>query len=69
MKTYHTFGCPVYMLNNDLASGKTIPMWSPRARLGINIEQKEFFGKYSMHYMASLASDPQDPDALHDLRL
>ena len=26
----------LYALNNDLASGKTIPRWSPHARLGIN---------------------------------
>ena len=34
-----------------------------------SIEQKEFFGNTSMHYMASLASNHQDPDALHDWHL
>ncbi|KAL7486990.1 hypothetical protein ACHAW6_012591 [Cyclotella cf. meneghiniana] len=33
----HTFGCPVYALSNVLASGKSLPKWSPRARLGINL--------------------------------
>ena len=33
----HTFGCPVFALQNELSSGKTIPHWSPRARLGINL--------------------------------
>jgi ribosomal protein L13E len=33
----HTFGCPVYALQNELASGNSLPKWSPRARLGINL--------------------------------
>ena len=33
----HTFGCPVFALQNELSSGGTIPHWSPRARLGINL--------------------------------
>ena len=37
MRTFHTFGCPVYALNNALASGNSIPKWSPRARLGLNL--------------------------------
>ena len=31
----HTFGCPVYALDSNLASGKTIPKWDSRSRLGI----------------------------------
>ena len=32
----HTFGCPVYVLKNDLqTAGSQIPKWDPRARLGI----------------------------------
>ncbi len=37
MKDYHTFGCPVFALQNALQGGKTIPRWSPRARLGVNL--------------------------------
>ena len=37
MKDNHTFGCPVFALQNDLAAGNKIPKWSPRARLGINL--------------------------------
>ena len=37
MKHMHTFGCPVFALQNALASGKTLPRWSPRARLGLNL--------------------------------
>jgi hypothetical protein len=37
MKHAHTFGCPVFALQNALASGKSLPRWSPRARLGLNL--------------------------------
>ena len=36
---FHTFGCPVYTLDSKLASGKTIPKWDSRGRLGIYIGQ------------------------------
>ncbi len=36
MKHVHTFACPVFALKNALASGKLLPRWSPRARLGLN---------------------------------
>jgi hypothetical protein len=37
MKHVHTFTCPVFTLQNALASGKSLPRWSPRARLGLNL--------------------------------
>jgi len=37
MRSFHTFGCPVFALHNSLASGNTIPKWSPMARLGLNL--------------------------------
>jgi hypothetical protein len=37
MKHVHTFGCPVFALQNELASGKSLPQWSPRGRLGLNL--------------------------------
>jgi hypothetical protein len=37
MKHVHTFGCPVFALQNALASGKSLPQWSPCARLGLNL--------------------------------
>ena len=33
----HTFGCPVFALQNELSSGGMIPHWSPCTRLGINL--------------------------------
>ena len=33
----HTFGCPVYALDNRLQANGRIPKWNKRARLGINI--------------------------------
>jgi len=43
MKHVHTFSCPVFALQNALASGKSLPRWSPRAHLGLNL------GLSSMH--------------------
>ena len=37
MKHMHTFGCPVFALQNVLALGKQLPRWLPRARLGLNL--------------------------------
>ena len=37
LKHMHTLGCPVFALQNELSSGRTIPHWSPHARLGINL--------------------------------
>ena len=37
LKHAHTFGCPVFVLQNELASGSTIPRWSPRACIGLNL--------------------------------
>lgn len=35
LKTFHTFGCPVYVLNNSLQQKKQLSTWLPRSRLGI----------------------------------
>ena len=35
VNTFHTFGCPVYVLDSGLASGKKIPKWNPRCMLGL----------------------------------
>jgi hypothetical protein len=35
LKSNHTFGCPAYALSSKLASGKTIPKWNSRARVGL----------------------------------
>jgi hypothetical protein len=37
MKHHHAFGCPVFALENDLTAMSSIPHWSPRARLGVNL--------------------------------
>ena len=31
----HVWGCPVYILEYELASGKKLPKWSPRSRHGV----------------------------------
>jgi hypothetical protein len=43
LKSNHTFGCPVYALSSKLASGKTIPKWNSRARVGL------YIGPYPRH--------------------
>ena len=36
LKHYHTFGCPVYILDSRLQTNpKGVPKWEPRSRLGI----------------------------------
>ena len=37
MKYNHTFACPVFALQNSLAAGNTIPQWSPRSHLDLNL--------------------------------
>ncbi len=37
LRHVHTFGCPVFDLQNVLASGSQLPRWSPRAHLGLNL--------------------------------
>jgi hypothetical protein len=37
MKHVLTFACPVFALQNALASSKLLPRWSPCARLGLNL--------------------------------
>ena len=32
---YHHFGCPIYVLDNDLQAGKKIDKWAERVRVGI----------------------------------
>ena len=35
LRHFHPFGCPTYVLNDKLATGKSIKKWHKRARLGI----------------------------------
>jgi hypothetical protein len=34
---HHTFGCPVYVLQNALQQGKLLAAWLSRARVGVNL--------------------------------
>jgi hypothetical protein len=36
-KHWHSFGCPIYILDNDIQGGKKIDKWSDRAKIGINL--------------------------------
>jgi hypothetical protein len=35
LDTFHTFGCPTFVLNETLQNGKKIPKWQPRSRQAI----------------------------------
>ncbi len=37
LRNLHVFGAPVFALSNELASGSSLPKWSPRCRLGIHL--------------------------------
>jgi hypothetical protein len=37
LKNFHTFGCPVYALDNRLQAQQSVGSWAPRARLGLNL--------------------------------
>jgi hypothetical protein len=37
MEHHHSFGCPVFALENDLAAGNSIPHWSPHVCLGVDL--------------------------------
>ncbi|KAL7546695.1 hypothetical protein ACHAWF_010025 [Thalassiosira exigua] len=38
ISTFHTFGCPCFVLDSRLQSGlSTVPKWEPRSRLGIYV--------------------------------
>ncbi len=39
---FHTFGCPVYALDISLASGKSIPKWSLRAWIDLDLGPSPF---------------------------
>ena len=37
--SFRPFGCPTYVLSNELATGKNIPKWFKRARVGLYLGQ------------------------------
>ncbi|KAL7483246.1 LOW QUALITY PROTEIN: hypothetical protein ACHAW6_008893 [Cyclotella cf. meneghiniana] len=37
MRDNHVFECPVFTLQSSLVAGDTIPKWSPRSCLGLNL--------------------------------
>ena len=41
----HVFGCPVYALDDSLASGKSIPKWETRPRTGIYLGNSLFHAR------------------------
>ena len=60
MKDLHAFGCPVFALQNALASGNTLPRWSPRARLGLNLGQSPLHAR-NVNLVLSLSTGLVSP--------
>ncbi len=48
MEHNYTFACPVFALQNQLAAGNSIPKWSPRARLGLNLGQSPMHARHCL---------------------
>jgi hypothetical protein len=55
MKFMHTFGCPVFALQNALASGKSIPRWDLRAPIGLNLGPSSMHAT-NVHFVLSLTT-------------
>jgi hypothetical protein len=54
LRHHHHFGVPVYILDSSIQSGKKIPKWMPRARVGI------YVGKWLRHARSvSLVLNPR----------
>jgi hypothetical protein len=55
MKTLHTFGCPVFALQNALTGGKSIPQWDPSSRIGLYLGPSPLHA-CNMHLVLSLTT-------------
>ena len=42
LKAFHTFGCPVFVLEKNLQDGNKIPRWDPRSRQGIYLGHSSY---------------------------
>ncbi len=60
MHFLHTFGCPVFALDNPLTSNKAVPQWDPRARLGLNLGPSPTHAR-NVHLVLSLTTDLVSP--------
>ncbi len=55
LKSMHTFGCPVFALQNALAAGHSIPQWNPRACIGPNLGPSPTHAR-NVHLVLSLTT-------------
>jgi hypothetical protein len=60
MRTMHTFGCPVFALQNALAAGHSIPRWNPRSRIGLNLGPSPTHAR-NVHLVLSLTTGLVSP--------
>ncbi len=60
MRTMHTFGCPVFALQNALAAGHSIPQWNPRSCIGLNLGPSPTHAR-NVHLVLSLTTGLVSP--------
>jgi hypothetical protein len=51
LRHVHTFGCPVFALQNVLASGSQLPRWSPCTHLRLNLEPSPMQARNVYHVL------------------
>ena len=59
-KTFHSFGCPVYVLNEKQQSSKGEPKWIPGSRVGVYLGKSREYAN-SVPYILNLATDNVSP--------
>lgn len=59
-KHWNTFGCPVYVLDNDLQSGKKIEKWDKRSKIGIHLGHSPLHSR-TVHLVLSITTGLVSP--------
>ena len=60
INTFHSFGCPVYVLNEKQQSSKGEPKWLPRSRVGVYLGKSREHAN-SVSYVLNLKTDNISP--------
>ena len=59
-KTFHPFGCPIYVLNENLQDSKGQPKWLPRSRVGVYLGKSREYAS-SVSYVLNLKTGNNSP--------
>ncbi len=60
LRHVHTFGCPVFALQNVLASGSQLPRWSPRSCLRLNLDPSPMHAR-NVYLVLNLVTECASP--------